>query len=178
VITAHDLGLALSKGPWIYHMLRRRVGDALFFDTLQKVVEAFPYREIDMDRFRALFIEAAPEDADLERFFQQWLDRPGAPVIDMTWMDVSREDRFQVEVRLVQDTEPYRLHLDLAVDTPEGVEVKTVLLTDREQVFLFDLPAPPLEVRLDPNHDLLLWKDEYGPRPGSALSRFYGAIGR
>jgi len=34
-----DYLLANAKGPWVYHMLRQRVGDGLFFSTLRQLVE-------------------------------------------------------------------------------------------------------------------------------------------
>ncbi len=35
---ASDYDLAIGKGVWVYHMLRERVGDHTFFETLRKLI--------------------------------------------------------------------------------------------------------------------------------------------
>ncbi len=76
--------LADSKGHWVYHMLRHQIGDDLFFETLKSLFIDYQSKPVSMDLIRAYFVSRAP-DNDLETFFAQWLDRTGAPIIQMDW---------------------------------------------------------------------------------------------
>ena len=62
-------------------MLRRQVGDKVFFSTLRNLATSHAGKTLSLDELRRAFIEVAP-DSNLPQFFQQWLDRTGAPVIE------------------------------------------------------------------------------------------------
>ncbi len=162
-----DYLLANSKGHWVYHMLRRRVGDGLFFTTLRGLAERYGGREISLADLRAAFVAAAPPAADLETFFHQWLDQPGAPVLDVDWRVVGGHASPRVEIVIGQRGELYQLRLEIAVDSNGTPELHTVELAEREATYLLDVPGLPTGVRVDPNHRLLLWDPDYGVKPGS-----------
>lgn len=63
-----DHTLSDAKGHWVIHMLRRRVGDELFFSTMRALIEEYTDAQMSLNDLRARFLEAAP-DAGLERFF-------------------------------------------------------------------------------------------------------------
>ncbi len=159
----HDLSDA--KGHWVHHMLRRQVGDELFFATLRGLLAEFAGRALALDDLRAAFLAAAPPEAELARFFADWLDRPGAPVLDVTW--AAREDAGVPEVELVvrQTGAPYRLLLDVLVESPAGERLTTVVVDGAECVVRVPAAGAPSAVRVDPEHRLLLWDEAYGARP-------------
>jgi hypothetical protein len=61
---------------------------------------------------------------------------------------------------------PYRLRLEVGVRTDSGSTVVPVTLDDSATAIDIDTPGRPLEVRLDPGYRVLLWRPEYGARPG------------
>ncbi len=155
--TSHTL--ADSKGHWVYHMLRNRIGDEIFFATLRGLIGTFSHRSMSLADVRAAFIAAAP-DRDLPRFFEQWLDRTGAPILD------SRLEAAGDATRIVitQAGELYDLPLELAITMNDGrSEHRTIDLRDREESL--DVSGKVKAVELDPRRTLLLWRPEYGPRP-------------
>ena len=154
--------LANSKGHWVYHMLRRRVGDDLFFDTLKALVDEYGGATMSLTNLRAAFEEASPAEARVETFFAQWLDREGAPRLELEWEDASEGSESRVRVTVVQSTRPYDLDLEIAVDTRNGTVLRTVRVSEAEQSFVLDVPGKPIRVRPDPNHRLLIWRPEYG----------------
>ena len=156
--------LADAKGHWVYHMLRRRVGDEIFFGTLRQLIETHAGNPMSLDDLRAAFVANAP-DTSLEAFFAQWLDRAGAPIIDLDWWMERDEEQRSLVVTLTQRTKPYQLSVELAVDHPDGSQRHRVELIER--VTRFVLPDPPevSHVRLDPDHELLLWTPQYGAPP-------------
>jgi len=151
-----------SKGHWVFHMLRRSVGDERFFATLRGLVLDFGEAPLTLAELRARFERAAPE-ANLARFFAQWLDRAGAPILDCDWS--AEGDATRVRVRQVQPGEPYHLPLEIALDSAAGRRVHAVELAERESSFLLASDAPASGVELDPQHRLLIWTSDYGPRP-------------
>ena len=154
--------LANSKGHWVYHMLRRRVGDEVFFDTLMGLVDEYGDATMSLTNLRAAFEEAAPPEARVEAFFAQWLDREGAPHLELEWDDASEDSESRVRVAIVQSGRPYDLDLEIAVDTRNGTALRTVRVSEAEQSFVLDVPGKPVRVRPDPDHRLLMWRPEYG----------------
>ena len=157
--------LSDNKGHWVYHMLRQRVGDEVFFGTLRSIARDYAGRQLSVDAMRAAFVKAAPE-AKLEPFFAQWLDRAGAPVLDVDWWSVDKGAGVAITIEQRQPGEPYALPLEVAVDLKGGgTKVVTLEVTKPRETFTVATDARPLGVRLDPNRRLLIWRPEYGPVP-------------
>jgi hypothetical protein len=161
-----DLGHALanSKGAWVYHMLRERVGDDLFFGTLRWLANQYGGGSISMVDLRRAFTDSAPPGCRLETFFAQWLDRTGAPRLDFEWSDVSQADVREVEVLVRQRDQAYDLDLDVAVDSRQGTVIHRVHLSQTEQGFTLIAAGRPTGIRLDPEYHLLMWRPEYDPQ--------------
>jgi hypothetical protein len=158
----HDLSDA--KGHWMFHMLRRRVGDDLFFRTLRAVIEDPAKRRTTLAALRSSFAEAAPE-ARLERFFSDWLDRPGAPVLTEHWSDASDATGPRVRLVIEQRERPYDLDLEVEVEGATGVVRHSIRLSEVRGEWVLDSRGEPRKVTLDPHHRTLMWKPEYGELP-------------
>lgn len=156
--------LAKSKGMWIYHMLRQRIGEELFFNTLQEIVKRHVREAISMVDIRDAFLSAAPPEADLETFFEQWLERTGAPVLEVEWNDVEN-NHGQGKVVIRQEGKPYQLNLEVALESKEGSKLHSIVLSEGEKSFLLETNSKITDVILDPNHKLLIWHPDYGPKP-------------
>ena len=154
--------LADCKGHWMYRMLRDRIGDERFYGVLRGIVGDFATRSLTLAELRRRFEAAAP-DVDVARFFAQWLDRAGAPILDCEWSAAGESAR--VVVRQVQPGEPYDLPLEIAVDSARGRRVHAVHIAEREAAFTLAADGAPTGIELDPRHRLLIWTDAYGPRP-------------
>lgn len=156
--------LADAKGAWVYHMLRRQIGDELFFGTLRSLLRDFTGRALTLAELRAAFLSAAPE-AQLERFFADWLDRAGAPRLDVQWKPLESAGTHSVELVVRQSGEPYRLPLEVAVDSAAGERRTTVVLDGAECTVRVPAAGPATGVRIDPDHRLLLWEPAYDQPP-------------
>lgn len=169
----HDHTLSDAKGHWVYHMLRRRVGDERFFATMRKLIADFTGRAMTLDDIRAAFVAAAP-DADLEVFFEQWLDRAGAPVLRHEWQPPTSlgDPTVELTIEQLQAGEPYDLKLDVALTAPDGTRrLEEVRLRERRATFRLDAPGGVAAVELDPDHRLLLWDPAYGEPPVDGADR-------
>jgi len=158
--------LADAKGVWVYHMLRERVGDAAFFSTLRGLLQDRAGSALSLQDIRHAFVAAAP-GANLEAFFRQWLDGAGAPVFAATWSDVDQAGQklVSVSLRQMQPGAPFGLTLDVAVDSENGTRTHPVAVTAGQTTVLLPTDGKTKAVRLDPQHKLLTWCEDYGPAP-------------
>lgn len=160
-----DHNLSDSKGHWVYHMLRDRVGDELFFDVLRGLIRDHSGRALSLDELRAAFVEAAPHDPGMPAFMEQWLERTGVPVLEYRWWSVDGGEAVHFEITQAQ-AELYDIELTVEVETVNGHRVHhEVHVTDRVHEVRLPAHARPVQVRLDPDHRLLHWRPEYGPPP-------------
>ena len=157
-----SVAIVRSKGHWILHMLRRRVGDEHFFKTLKRVVRKYALEQLDLAQLCHEFERATPPDAKLGEFFKQWLQRAGAPVLDLAWSPDVHGAEHKAAVHVRQQTEdPYHLFLDVRIDGEDGTRTHRVELSDSKQSFLLRSAGNPKHVILDPERDLLIWRPAY-----------------
>jgi aminopeptidase N len=170
-----DHNLSDSKGMWFYHMLRQRMGDAAFFGALRQLLVRFKARPMTVADIRAQFAAAAPADTGLRAFLSQWLDRKGAPVLDVDWWSVRRaaasagaEPGFgaTVRIRQRQPGDLFVLDLEVALTLQDSAKViDTLHIAHRDHTFELNLPSRPLDLEVDPFDRVLIWRPEYGRRP-------------
>jgi aminopeptidase N len=163
-----DHNLSDSKGMWFYHMTRARLGDAAFFGALRRLLADFAARPMRVSDIRAAFLASAPADSGLAGFLDQWLYRTGAPVLDVDWWSLRREDAGAAELRIRQRQpgEPFALALEVLVTLRDSSTVlDTVQVRGREETFQLELPRRASDLRVDPSQRVLMWRPKYGPRP-------------
>ena len=160
-----DHTLADSKGHWVFHMLRRRVGDAVFFATLRQLIAEFDGRSMSLENLRETFAAAAPKTG-LEQFFSQWLDHTGLPVLAAHCV---QDHGTHLEVQQLQSGDPYVLDLDVELRLVGGESLRHSVKIGASKIerFALQLPADAEveDIVLDPDHALLIWHPDYGPSP-------------
>src|SRR5205823_11606126 len=72
-----------QKGGFVLHMLRAALGDSAFFRSLHRYYDRYRNGNALSDDFRRE-LEAA-SGTPLGWFFDQWLRRPGFPVLTTSW---------------------------------------------------------------------------------------------
>ena len=160
--TTHTL--ADSKGMWVYHMLRRRIGDDIFFATLRGLIDEYGGRDMSLDDVRQAFIDAAP-DQNLEQFFAQWLDRTGAPRIDVAW-STPEVDRVEFVLTQQADVDPFDLDLVVELEFEDGsTKRERVVVSEMESRFSVTTASAISAITLDPDRDLLIWRPAYDAPP-------------
>lgn len=151
-----DYFLANSKGPWVYHMLRNRVGDEVFFGTLRGLVKDYGGRDMSLANLRTAFLHTESCSVELEAFMAQWLDRPGVPVLKGHWSPDREAGRDVALITLQQRGQLYALKLDIAVKAGKETQIHQVELSRRQHTYRLEAPNPPDDVTIDPLHRLLI----------------------
>jgi aminopeptidase N len=141
-----------EKGAWVLHMLRRDVGDEIFFGGVRDYYAAFAGGNAWTADFARVMEEASGRD--LGWFFEQWLDRPGHPVLKVTH-EAAGPGRARVLVRQAQAGPAFRFPLELELAWEGGSRRERIEVREAETVVVFETPAPLRSVTPDPGGWLL-----------------------
>ncbi|WP_018861275.1 M1 family metallopeptidase [Thioalkalivibrio sp. ALJ3] len=140
------------RGAMIWRMLEDWVGRDAFLEGARTLYNDWKGREADWDALIAAFDSAT--DEELEPFFRQWIDRRGAPALELADLAVEQETNgwtLSGTLRQSVDDEPWDLRVPLVIETEQGSETFWIALADREKAFEVDLDAEPLRVAADPD---------------------------
>ncbi|MFW6193801.1 MAG: M1 family aminopeptidase, partial [Gemmatimonadota bacterium] len=159
---------AYEKGALVLHMLRGTLGDSAFFEGIRTY-----YREHRHGNARTSDLRRAMEASsgqELGWFFEQWLERPGYPRLEVRWWHTdtasgsaaTRSDgvrRVALEFRQTQqeDWPVFRLPMDVELVGSDGNRT-TVRVVPRRRADTIKVrtPATVEEVRLDPDDWVLM----------------------
>jgi hypothetical protein len=141
-----------GKSAFVFHMIRRRVGDERFWRVLQRIYRDRLFRETSWDDFRKAFIDTGGWYAgEAVRFFDQWVQRAGAPRLELQHVHMREVDAgWLVEGALVQAGNPYALRVPVHLETGGGTEKQTIVLEGRSTPFSFHSPNRPERLVADP----------------------------
>ncbi len=176
------------KGGLVLHMLRREMGDEDFFHGLGYYLRKNAYKPVDTnDLIRSL---AESSGRSVQPFFDQWVYKPGHPVIDYSWSYDEAKKEIVVDLSQLQDTKDgtpvYNFKMPYAVvgggsgGTPPsppyqggvrgGVEVGSFVVDKDKVQARLPVSAKPDGFLLDPGHDILMERKEKKWAPGEALA--------
>jgi aminopeptidase N len=171
------------KGAWVLHMLRRQLGDDLFWRCIQRYGNDHRLGCVETSDLRRSF--EGESGRSLERFFYDWTERPGHPILEITTEERPREHEATVRVKQTQAGEPFHFPLRI-VCRCEGSEEPVLVdrdITEKEQSYTVHLAGRLKTIEVDPAGSLLaeitehkggdLWLAEL--RQGGAGSRIRAA---
>ena len=149
------------KGGLVLHMLRRELGDTDFYHALGYYLNKNRYQPVDAHDLSKAIDEATGHNVDA--FFDQWIFKPGHPVLDAAWTYDDAGKAVVLKVKQTQDTTNgtpiYTLPLAVALlsggSGTAQMTRQTVTLNSAEQEFRMAADAKPDALLIDPDHDLL-----------------------
>ena len=140
-----------GKSAMLFFMLRESIGSGAFDAGLRRFWREQRFRVASWDELRAAFERASGKP--LAAFFEQWLERPGAPELRIAdARAVPAISGWHVSVTLAQGTPAYAIPVPLAIRTAGGGAERrvTASISRPREAVEFDLPVEPLAVALDP----------------------------
>jgi aminopeptidase N len=78
--------ITYEKGSWIFHMLRRRLGDERFMKMLAELRKRYEFKGVSTDNLRELAKEFLPpktSPAVIDAFFENWVYATGIPTLKL-----------------------------------------------------------------------------------------------
>ena len=103
-----------QKGGTILHMLRRYLGDEVFFASVEYYLHENAFKTTEIHDLRQAFEHISGED--LNWFFDQWFMDKGHPVLHYSYKYDSEVDSIYINVKQMQDLNKvplYRLPIDI-----------------------------------------------------------------
>jgi aminopeptidase N len=140
------------------HMLRRKLGEEVFWRAVRDYLTAYGGRLAETDDFRRVL--EAHSGINLEQFFQQWFERPGFPDLDVTFRHdpAAREGVFEIVQKQADEKTgdgSFRFELEVAFGGAEALQSRRVSVTERRTLVVVPLDTPPEVLRIDPSGNVL-----------------------
>ncbi len=162
--------IGYGKSAMVFHQLRRIIGDSLYFNSFQVFYREYRFKDASWSDISHTVNSVT--GTDLDWFFDQWLNRKGAPEIFLKSVDF---DDPGLSITLEQSAEElYRLYIPIQIiDNDSNVTREKVWLTKSKETFQFNLAGKPLQVRIDPGYDVFrkLSKAEIPPTLAEIYAR-------
>ncbi|MCW5943783.1 MAG: M1 family metallopeptidase [Fimbriimonadaceae bacterium] len=148
---------AYPKGGAVLHTLRRYVGDEAFFTGIRNYLNAWRHTPVVTAQLEWALTQSS--GLNITRFMDQWVRKPGHPVIEYGWTYDASARQVVLSVKQTQDTSSgtpvYEIVSKVGLIRNDKVERPTVSLSEKEQTFRLYSPTKPDAVILDPDHDFL-----------------------
>lgn len=163
--------LVYQKGGWTLHMLRNLIGTDTFWSAIRDYYTTYRNRNATTDDLRAVMERHS--GTDLRWFFDQWLKRPGYPIINGEWTYHEQSKMLSMTLSQDQPGEAYRLPLEIGV-SKRGTSLLTISkieMTQKKQNFEVKLENDPASVVLDPNTWVLMKADLKPAKTSSSPTR-------
>lgn len=145
------------KGAWVLHMLRRELGDELFWRGVRSYLESHRFDSAESSDLRHAL--SGVSGLDLERFFRQWVYGHGVPRLEVSyaWDPGARKARVSVAQtqKIDADTPAFVFPLELYFAVGEDDVYVTVDVGEPHHEFTYDFASAPAQFVVDPRQRLL-----------------------
>jgi len=140
-----------GKAMFVFHMARRTLDGGGFWNGLRDVYKQRLFQPATWEHFQHAFVAQGWSPAEAQIFFEQWLDRTGAPRLRLGQVRLERLGAsWVVHGELLQDKPHYDLRVPIWVRTAGFSETRIVRLNGQRAPFSFTLSDRPLAVEVDP----------------------------
>lgn len=142
-----------QKGGWILHMLRRQLGDSVFWKAIKTYYSAYAGKNADTRDLQQVFEKISGKN--LSQFFQQWLYTPGIPQLDIKWSYSPSEKRVSLSIQQMQKT-PFQFPLEVVLKNANGKLLsKTIQVSEPLNTYFLPVKENPSSIEIDPDMSLL-----------------------
>lgn len=145
------------KGALVLHMMRDLVGDEMFFKTLSYFLHRYEYDVVDTHDFERAVKTVTGQNLDW--FFDQWIYKPGHPVLEISKRFDEDRGELTLEVnqnqRMEKGVPVFKFPVDIGIVTEDGRRTERIWIRNKKESFTFSVPNKPLLVRFDEKNALL-----------------------
>lgn len=137
-----------QKGSWVLHMLRRKIGDTLFWKGISTYYSTYRNSNASTNDFQKIMEQISGQN--LQTFFHQWLYTPGHPSIKLEWRYDTASGAAFITTTQQQPT-LFDFPLELSID---GIPYTMQVNAQTNQVRI-PLAAEPSTIIPDPDINVL-----------------------
>jgi aminopeptidase N len=139
-----------EKGGWVLHMLRRKLGDKIFWNAIRTYYGIYKNKNANTDDLRHVF--EINSGLNLQVFFNQWLHTPGHPKLKITYQYDDAVKMLNVHIEQTQD---HLFEFPLEFSVPGDKDIFAFNIKDKTKDVQIPLSQKPLTLNIDPNVNLL-----------------------
>jgi len=142
-----------NKSAYLFLMLNDLLGQDAFDRGIKLFWERYRFKRAGWADLRSEFEAASHQD--LSAFFQQWVERRGAPSLRLEDASVRRSGGgYELTIRIGQGEPLYRLEVPVMVETAAGTVMRKITLNGPDSVANLTFDAEPRQVAVDPDYRL------------------------
>jgi aminopeptidase N len=143
------------KGAYVLHMLRNRVGADAFWRAIRSYASEHRYKSVETSDFRKTVERETGRN--LERFFYDWTERPGHPVLEVTSEYLADTKQVKIAIKQTQPGEAFHFPLTIAVTGSSAASAVKVRpeITGKEHVVFVPVSSRPTRIDVDPEQAVL-----------------------
>lgn len=148
--------ITYEKGAWIFHMLRRRMGDPAFLKLLAQLERRYHLTPVSTEDLERLAIELMGSNGKkaLGPFFESWVYGTGVPALQLT--SSAKGLIVSGNVKQVDAADDFSIDVPIEIQLKNGKSMTHWVRTSSEPVdFTVKLPALAAKVTLDPGRAVL-----------------------
>lgn len=170
--SAASQAVGYGKTLMLWHMLRIEIGDENFLAGLRKFYQDFKFRRAAFSDIAQLFTEVA--GVDLTAFFDQWVNRIGAPSLSFTVTEVG-DNQARIMFAQIQPDDPYAITVPVALyyQGEEYPEIYNIALSQKIDGVIADNYDQLEGILVDPYFDVFRSLDREETPP--TIGELFGA---
>lgn len=150
----YQQAVGYGKGAMIFHMLRRQLGDQLFWTGLRQAAATGTGHALGWSDLERVF--ASVSGKDLRGYFRQWVEQTGAPELDFAGIRLEPgASGWVISGEIRQTGGNYRLELPLRLTMAGGgTMVVSIPLAGERNAFRITSSVRPERLEADPDAEL------------------------
>lgn len=161
-----------GKTAMVFHMLRQMVGDDLFYQALRRFYKDKIWQQASWKDIQHIFEDTCK--TDLSWFFEQWVNRTGAPFIEMGKTEVTQSGNgWLTRIEIIQTCpqtllgkgEPYRLFVPIQMELDGGNFYTITEIKESSSAVVIQTASQPVHITIDPQCNVFrrLHREEIPP---------------
>jgi len=142
-----------EKGGWVLHMLRRELGDSVFWRSIRKYYATYAGSIADTEDLQKVLEDVSGKN--LNRFFRQWLYTSGQPLLNLSW-EYNEKTNILNGIVEQQQKNLFEFPLEIKIVYGDGKAVyKRLNIAKQKESFTVSMKEKPSGLILDPDVSLL-----------------------
>jgi uncharacterized iron-regulated protein len=167
-----ERAIGYGKTAMIFHQLRMRYGDEIFFTALRHFINNNSFRAATWQDIQDSFEKLTGDN--LGAYFTQWLERENIPHFSAEEVELLvAQGKLTLSFTLVQHTTPYSMQLPITIETAAGKTQRLIDVSREKEKITLILDEPPTKVVIDENYDVMrqLLPEEIPPTLGAVMGK-------
>jgi hypothetical protein len=146
--------ITYEKGTWIYHMIRKRLGDERFLKMLAELRRRYEFKAVTTENFRALVKEYLPPKVSrnsVDLFFDNWVYSTGIPSLKLSYAVKGAAKQWKVSGTIEQSAvdDDFTAEVPVEIQFAKGPSrIVWVETSDEPATFSATLQDLPVKVTL------------------------------